>query len=249
MRSGIIKSSDDIKRIAEAGAVLRALFEVLYTLDLEGLSTWKVDSVVENFINSHGGRPSFLTLPGYRFASCISVNDEVVHGIPSKKKIIKSGDIVSIDAGVVKNGYFADACRTFTIGSVNEELHYLVEANRSALKKAVSVMEDGAPLNAIGNEISAFAIKSSLVILDSFTGHGVGYALHEEPVVFHGAGSCNDLKLRSGMVLAVEPVMAFKNCKYQKLDDGWTVKTVDGSPTSQFEDTIAITENGPVVLT
>ncbi|MDA3899519.1 MAG: type I methionyl aminopeptidase [Spirochaetes bacterium] len=249
MKSGLLKSTDDIERIAESGAILRSLFAVLTTLSFEGLSTWKVDSVIENYITSHGGRPSFHTLPGYRFASCISINAEVAHGIPSKKKLIKSGDIVSIDVGVVKNGYFSDACRTFIVGTVNEELHYLVQKNRMALNRAVSMMNEGMYLKDIGETIAAYAQESRLVVLEEFTGHGVGYAMHELPVVFHGAGNTNKIRLKAGMVLAIEPVFTFKKCSYLRDEDGWTIRTDNGCYTSQFEETVAITVDGPRVLT
>ncbi len=249
-RSGIrLKSSDDIKRIAESGKIIADIFTHLGGLSLDGLSTLEVDEIVEKQIHASKSRPSFKTVADYNHATCISVNDEVVHGIPSKRKIIKKGDIVKIDIGVVKNGFFADACRTFCIGAVSENARRLVETTRKALSLAIEVMYPGRRLGDIGAAIQELAEKEGYSVVRDFTGHGVGYAVHEMPNVPHYGKRGTGMVLKEGMVLAVEPMINEGKYHVIVLADGWTAVTADGKLSAQFEHTIAVTENGPIVLT
>lgn len=248
MRNIALKSKDDIARIAEAGIILRNIFAGLGKEDLSGHTTLEIDESIHSAICSCHARSAFETLRQYKHASCISLNDELVHGIPSKKRRIVPGDIVSIDIGVVKNGYFADACRTFVAGSAGDEKEELVSAARTVLDMAIDALLPGQALSEIGRIIEHEARKLGCEVFEQFTGHGVGFALHEYPVVLHYYDPSLTLKLREGMVLAVEPVIGTRKAAVFQESDGWTVKTVDGTLGAQFEETVAVTSDGPRIL-
>jgi len=244
-----IKSPDDIKRIRDAGVIIAEIFTKLSSASLAGLSTWEVDLMIDSMIVKRKGRAAFKTVPGYSAASCISINDEVVHGIPSKKKKIRSGDLVKIDIGVVLNGYFGDACRTFTVGRVTDGAKNLAEATRQALDKAVTVMVPGGRIGDIGHAIQVHTETRGYSVVRNYTGHGVGFALHEAPVVPHYGKKGTGMVLEPGMVLAVEPMINEGGHGVRLLDDGWTAVTADGSLSAHWEHTIAVTETGPQILT
>jgi methionyl aminopeptidase len=244
-----IKSPDDIQRIRDAGSIIAEIFSKISGIFLVGISTWELDSMIESMIIRQKGRPAFKTVPRYSAASCISINDEVVHGIPSKKRKIKSGDLVKVDIGVVLNGYFGDACRTIGAGAVAENAMRLSETARRSLACAIDVMRPGNRLGDIGHAIQSHAEGNGYSVVRNYTGHGVGFALHEPPVVPHYGKKGSGSILEKGMVLAVEPMINEGSHEVRLLDDGWTAVTVDGSLSAQFEHTIAITGEGPLVLT
>ncbi len=244
-----IKSPDDINRIRAAGIIIADIFKKLSRISLAGLSTWEVDMMIDSMIIKQKGRAAFKTVPGYSAASCISINDEVVHGIPSKKRKIKNGDLVKIDIGVVLNGYFGDACQTFFAGKAAESAKRLADTTRQSLGKAIEVMMPGNRIGDIGHAIQEYAEASGYSVVRNYTGHGVGFALHEPPVVPHYGKKKTGTLLESGMVLAVEPMINEGGYAVRLLDDGWTAVTADGSLSAHFEHTIAITETGPVILT
>ena len=205
--------------------------------------------MIDSMIIKKKGRAAFKTVPGYSAASCISVNDEVVHGIPSKKRKIRTGDLVKIDIGVVLNGYFGDACRTFSAGKVSDNARRLAEATRRSLEKAIEVMTPGNRIGDIGHAIQEYAESCGYTVVRNYTGHGVGFALHEPPVVPHYGKKKTGIILEPGMVLAVEPMINEGGYAVRLLDDGWTAVTADGSLSAHFEHTIAVTDSGPVILT
>jgi methionyl aminopeptidase len=244
-----LKSPDDIQRIRDAGIIIADIFRKLSRLSLAGISTWEVDAMIESMIMRRKGRPAFKTVPRYSAASCISINNEVVHGVPSKKRKIKSGDLVKIDTGVVLNGYFSDACRTFTVGKTADNAMLLAATTLESLGCAIAVMRPGNRIGDIGHAIQEHAEARGYSVVRNYTGHGVGFALHEPPIVPHygrkGAGNF----LEPGMVLAVEPMINEGGYAVRLLNDGWTAVTADGSLSAHFEHTIAITESGPLILT
>ena len=244
-----LKSPDDIQRIRDAGSIIAEIFRKLIRISLAGLSTWEVDAMIESMIMKQKGRPAFKTVPRYGAASCISINNEVVHGVPSKKRKIKSGDLVKIDTGVVLNGYFSDACRTFTVGKTAETAMRLAATTKQALDRAITVMRPGNRIGDIGHAIQEYAETHGYSVVRNYTGHGVGFALHEPPIVPHYGRKGTGNVLEPGMVLAIEPMINEGGNAVRLLDDGWTAVTADGSLSAHFEHTIAITESGPVILT
>ncbi len=244
-----LKSKDDIKRIAEAGKVIAEIFRELEKISLVGMSTYELDTIIESMILKAKARPSFKTVPNYHHATCLSVNDEVVHGIPLKKKKLKEGDIIKVDVGVVKNGYFADACRTFPVGAILEKARRIMETASGALQVGLEQVRTDRRLGDIGFAIQSFVEEQGYSVVRDFTGHGVGFAVHEHPNVPHYGRKNTGLILREGLVIAVEPMINEGTEKVITLDDGWTTITADGKLSAQFEHTVAVTKNGPMILT
>ncbi|MBN1495561.1 MAG: type I methionyl aminopeptidase [Spirochaetes bacterium] len=244
-----LKSPDDIRRIRDAGAIIAVVFSAISETSLEGMSTWDLDALVESMILRQKGRPAFKTVPRYSSASCISINEEVVHGVPSKKKKIARGDLVKVDIGVVLNGYFSDACRTFAAGAVDDNAMRLSDVARKSLERAINVMRPGNRIGDIGHAIQSYSEKKGYSVVRNYTGHGVGFALHEPPIVPHFGRKGTGMPLEPGLVLAVEPMINEGGHEVRLLEDGWTAVTADGGLSAQFEHTVAITEDGPLVLT
>ncbi len=244
-----LKSPQDILRIREAGRIIAEIFNKLSKLSLKGHSTLEIDSFIEGIILKSHARPSFQTVANYNHATCISINNEVVHGIPSKDKIIKKGDLVKIDIGVVKNGYFADACNTYSIKPVSKQAAKLVSITKESLEKAIQLLHPGTSIGDVGSEIQTFVEENGFSVVRDFTGHGVGFALHEHPGVPHYGKRGKRKILQEGMVIAVEPMVNEGTYEVEVLEDGWTVVTADGRLSAQFEHTIAITGKGPQILT
>lgn len=244
-----LKTHDDIKRIAEAGKIIATIFSELEKISLVDMSTGELDAIIESMIIKSKARPSFKTVPNYLHATCLSVNDEVVHGIPSKKKKLKKGDIIKIDIGVVKNGYFADACRTFPVGEISDRAKRLIAIAQNALNVGLQQVRPNNRLGDIGFAIQSFVELHGYSVVRDFTGHGVGFAVHENPNVPHYGKKNTGLILREGLVLAIEPMINEGTEKVIILDDGWTAVTADGKLSAQFEHTVAVTKNGPLILT
>jgi methionyl aminopeptidase len=244
-----LKSSDDIKRIKEAGKVIAEIFKVIPGISLSGLSTLQLDEFIEDIIHKSKARPSFKTVRNYNHATCISINDEIVHGIPSKDKIIKAGDLVKIDIGVVKNGYFADGCYTFAVKPVSENADKIISVTSTALEKGIALLYPGNKLGDIGYTIQEYVEGHGFSIVRDYAGHGVGFAVHEAPVVLHYGDKGTGKVVREGMVLALEPIVNEGTYEVRLLEDGWTAVTRDRKISAQFEHTVAVTKDGPVILT
>jgi methionyl aminopeptidase len=248
-RAPRLKSSEEILRIREAGAVIHDVFDLIEKSNLEGATTFEIDMFIDQYIRSHGGRPSFQTLPGYNNASCICLNDQVVHGIPDKKRVIVSGDIISIDIGVVKMGYFADACRTFGVGQISPEKSELLHVAREALLQGISSLKAGQALSEAGRAISGYTRECGFAVMPEFTGHGVGFSMHEPPVILHYHDPKDKTTVTTGMVLALEPVISQRDIPVFREDDGWTITAYEGVLSAQFEETVAVTDKGVIILT
>lgn len=244
-----LKTKDDIQRIAEAGKVIALIFQELARRPLAGISTLELDGIIESMILKAKARPSFKTVPSYHHATCLSVNDEVVHGVPSKKKKLKEGDIIKVDVGVVKNGYFADACRTLPVGVVSEKAQRIINTASKALEIGLEQVRTDRRLGDIGFAIQSFVEERGYSVVRDFTGHGVGFAVHEHPNVPHYGKKNTGIILREGLVIAIEPMINEGTEKVITLDDGWTTITADGKLSAQFEHTVAVTRDGPLVLT
>ena len=244
-----LKTDNDIKRIKESGVIIYRLFQKINSMNIEGLSTWELDTFIDDYILKNRARPAFKTVKGFSFASCISINQVASHGVPSKKKKIQNGDIVKIDTGTVMNGYFADSCSTFKVGEVSQNAERLISAAYSALKTGMAEVVDGRFTGDIGFAVENCVLKLGYSVVKNFTGHGVGFALHEAPVVPSYGEKGKGTVMRPGMVLTVEPIVNEGTDELVVQEDGWTSITGDGKLSAQFEHTIAVTEKGPLVLT
>ena len=244
-----LKTTDEIKRIAETGSINSSIFKELMNVDLVGLSTDEVDRIIDSSIQKHKARSAFKTLKNYNYASCISLNDEVVHGVPSKDRYIQSGDLVKIDIGVVFKGYFADSCRTIMVSPTDKNSSELVKVASLALIEGINQIQVGNRIGDIGFSVEKFVLDSGFSIVRQFSGHGTGFALHEEPVVPHFGLAGSGIELVEGMVLAIEPIVNQGDSNVKFLKDGWTAVTIDGKLSAQFEHTVAVTDGGPQILT
>ena len=196
-----------------------------------------------------GGVPAFKGYKGFPGAMCLSVNEVVVHGIPSKKTILKEGDIISCDGGVLYEGYYSDACRTLPIGKISTEAQALIDVTRESFEAGLKMCQIGNRISDIGNAVQVYAESRGYGVVRDFVGHGIGSALHEAPEIPNYGSPGKGPKLREGMVIAVEPMINIGSYETMILDDGWTAVTVDGSLSAHYENTIAITKDGPVILT
>lgn len=244
----LLKSSDDINKIREAAAVLRGLFIHLESMDFENVSSESLDFYIEKWILRSKARPSFMTLAGYRHSSCISINSVAVHGVPEKRQFIQMEDVVKIDVGVVKNGYFADSCRTFYRGD-NPEKKALVIAGKECLYAGIDAVCPGAASGKIGKAITEKAESSGYYVHPEFTGHGVGFAFHEPPVILHNGEDNSGVVFEQNMVIALEPVVALRQSSMAVSDDGWGIYSEEGVLSVQFEHTVVVTDNGAEILT
>lgn len=243
-----IKSEREIELMREAGRILAKTHEELGKALRPGMSTWEVDHLGEQIIRSFGCIPSFKNYNGYPASICVSVNDEVVHGIPSKKRILKEGDIVSLDAGVIYKGYHSDAARTHGIGEISPQAKQLIEVTKQSFFEGIKYAKPGNHLNDISSAVQAYAERFGYGVVRDLVGHGIGEHLHEDPEVPNFAQKRKGMKLRAGMTLAVEPMINEGRLDVCWLDDDWTVVTEDGSLSAHYENTILICEDGPEIL-
>lgn len=243
-----IKSAREIELMREAGRILAITHEELRKALKPGMSTMDVDRLGEEIIRSYGCIPSFKNYNGYPASICVSVNDEVVHGIPHKKHIIQEGDIVSLDAGVIYKGYHSDAARTHGVGEISPEAKKLIEVTRQSFFEGIKYAKVGNHLNDISSAIQAYAESFGYGVVRDLVGHGIGEHLHEAPEVPNFAQRRKGIKLQAGMTLAIEPMINAGCYDVVWLDDDWTVVTDDGSLSAHYENTVLITEDGPEIL-
>lgn len=244
-----IKSEREIKLMKEAGRLLAITHDELSRALKPGMSTWEIDHLGEEIIRSFGCVPNFLHYNGYPASICVSVNDEVVHGIPSKKRIIQEGDIVSLDAGLIYKGYHSDAARTHAIGEVNPEAAKLIQVTRESFFEGIKFAKAGNHLHDISAAIQKYAESFGFGVVRDLVGHGIGTHLHEDPEIPNFKTRGRGIKLRPGMTLAIEPMITAGKYDVEWLDDGWTVVTVDASLAAHYENTVLITEGEPEILT
>ena len=245
----IIKSPREIALIKKAGSIIADLFDYLKVHTRAGISTKELDKLAESFIRSHGGIPTCKGYEGFPGAICISVNDTLLHGIPSKSTILKDGDIVSYDVCVTYEGYIADACRTFPVGEVTSEAKRLMETTKRCFFEAVKLIKPGVHLGDISQKIYETGTSEGYTLTRDYGGHGVGREMHEDPFVLNYGEKGTGVILKKGMVIAVEPMLNEGKVELYTLDDGWTVKTLDGKLSCHYENTIAITDDGYEILT
>lgn len=243
-----IKSAREIELMKEAGRILAIVHEELEKFIRPGISTLDIDSKGEELIRSFDCIPSFLNYNGYPASICVSVNDEVVHGIPHKDHIIDEGDIVSLDAGVIYKGYHSDAARTHAVGEISEEARKLIEVTRQSFFEGIKFAKAGNHLYDISNAIDAYVRPFGYGIVMDLVGHGIGKNLHEDPEIPNFKQKRKGIKLQPGMTLAIEPMINIGRPDVEWLDDDWTVVTEDESLSAHYENTVLITEDEPVIL-
>lgn len=243
-----IKSAREIELMREAGRILAAVHEELGKALKPGMSTMDIDRLGERLIRSYGCIPSFKNYNGYPASICVSVNDEVVHGIPNKHRIIHEGDIVSLDAGVIYNGYHSDAARTHAVGKISPEAEQLIKVTKQCFFEGIKYAKAGNHLNDISSAIQAYAESFGYGVVRDLVGHGIGTHLHEDPEVPNFSQKRKGIRLEPGMTLAIEPMINIGRPDVVWLDDDWTVVTDDGSLSAHYENTIVITEGEPEIL-
>jgi len=243
-----ITSPEDVKEIKRSGQILASVIEKLRTLIAPGIKTRFLDEVAENLIRERGAQPAFKGYRGYPASICVSINDQVVHGIPGER-VIEKGDLVSIDIGVVYEGFYTDAAFSVVVGNSNPRALRLVEIARKALFAGISNALPGKRIGDISWSIQKTVEKAGFSVVRDFVGHGVGTALHEEPQIPNFGKRKEGPVIEEGMVLAIEPMVNEKDYKVRVLEDGWTVVTLDGGLSAHFEHTIMVTKDGPEVLT
>ena len=244
-----IKSEREIQLMRESCKILAKVHEELGKVILPGISTKEIDVLAEKLIRSYDCIPNFLNYNGYPASVCVSVNEEVVHGIPTKQRILKEGDIVSLDCGCIYKGYHSDAARTYAVGAVSKEVQQLMDVTKQSFFEGIKMAKAGNHLYDISNAIDAYVSQFGYGIVRDLVGHGIGTQLHEDPQIPNFAQKKRGLRLEPGMTLAIEPMINIGRADVEWLDDDWTVVTEDGSLSAHYENTILITDGEPEILT
>lgn len=246
----ILKSSNEIQKIREAGKIVGEALSLAGEAVKPGMTTWELNALIENVIVGHNARPSFKNYNGFPAASCISPNCIVVHGIPSKKVVLSEGDIVSVDVGAFLNGYHADAARTFPVGQISAEAQKLIDVTKECFYKGAAMAVAGNRIGDIGYAVQSYAEENGYGVVRELVGHGVGRNLHEEPDIPNFGNAGRGRRLVNGMVIAIEPMInqGTATVDFDK-EDGWTVRSRDRKLSAHYENTIAITPDGPILLT
>lgn len=244
-----VKSEKEIDLMREPCKIVRDTLAFVGSKIQAGMSTKEVDELVERYIRAAGAYPSCLGYGGFPASACVSVNDTVVHGIPDTQTILKDGDIVSVDLCAYKNGYHGDACRTFKIGKVSPEIEKLVQVTEECFYKGIEGLKAGTPLYDIGYKVQTHAEANGYGVIRSYTGHGIGKEMHEDPSVPNFGRKGTGMRLRAGTVICVEPMIALGNWRVKILDDGWTAVTIDGKSAAHYENTLVVREDGVEILT
>lgn len=243
-----IKTRDEIERMREAGRLCALCMEEILKAVEPGVTTWDLDKIAYDYTVKAGGFPSFKNYRGFPGSICASVNDEVVHGIPGARKL-NEGDIISIDMGVLLHGYHSDMARTVGVGKISESAKKLIETTKNSFFAGMENAKEGNRLNDVSSNIEFVVRAAGYGIVKELVGHGIGRNLHEEPDIPNFSIRRRGPRLRKGMVLAIEPMVNIGSGDVIWMDDGWTVKTSDGSLSAHYENTVAITSNGPEILT
>lgn len=243
-----IKTKREIELMRESNHRLEKVFDAMEKMIRPGISTWEIDQAARELIAQQGGIPNFLNYEGYPAAVCTSVNEEVVHGIPKKTRILKEGDIISLDCGLILNGYHSDAARTYAVGEINDTEKKLIEVTKASFFEGLKYARAGHHLHEISNAIGDYCESRGYGVVRDLVGHGIGREMHEDPQVPNFRQKSRGLRLVAGMTLAIEPMIAEGTWEVDWLDDGWTVVTKDRKPAAHYENTILITDGEPEIL-
>lgn len=244
----ILKTPEQIEKMAKAGKILASVHKEIAKMIKPGITTDEIDKFVEKYLEERGAYPEQKGYQGYPFAVCASVNDEICHGFPRDEKL-KDGDIVTIDMVVNLDGWLADSAWSYAVGDVSEENQRLLDTTKKALYLGIEQAKVGNRLGDIGHAIQSFVEKEGYSVVKDFVGHGIGKDMHEDPQVLHYGSPGRGQRLMEGMVITIEPMVNIGDYKMKIVENDWTAKTVDGSWSAQYEHTLAITKNGPVILT
>ena len=244
----IKKSPAEIEAMKAAGRLSAVVLREVGQRCVPGVSTLELDEFAEDYIRSHGGIPTFKGYGGFPGSICASINEQIVHGIPSSKVKLKSGDIISIDVGATVDGWAGDNAWTFAVGTVSPEVGRLLKVTEESMWAGISAARPGNRLGDIGHAVQSVAQRAGFGVVRDYTGHGIGRAMHEDPLVPNYGMRHTGMKLEAGMVLAIEPMITMGTHKTHVMSDGWLVVTRDGKPAAHFEKTVAITEGGPLII-
>lgn len=244
----VLKTRREIELMREAGRIAATALKVAGEAVRPGVSTLEIDTIARKYIESQGARPNFLGLYGFPATACISINNEVIHGIPSKDRILKDGDIVSIDLGAEKNGYHGDNAATFAVGEISDEAKRLIDTTRESLYVGLKQAVAGNRIGDISNAVQMYCEERGYGVVRDFVGHGIGKELHEDPSVPNFGTPGRGVRLLPGMTIAVEPMINQGTWEVNQLSDGWTIVTKDGKLAAHFEHTIAITKDGECMI-
>ncbi len=244
-----IKSAKQIEKMRASAEVTKGALELLEKHIKPGVTTAQLDKIAHKFIVSKGARPNFLNYNGFPGSVCTSVNDEVVHGIPSTRTVLKEGDIISIDMGAEKDGWHSDAARTFGVGKISDEAQRLIDAARESFFEGLKYLRHGAKLGDVSAAIQKYVESNGFGVVRDLVGHGIGTSLHEDPSVPNFGRAGHGVKLAAGMTLAIEPMITAGDYHVSALDDDWTVVTDDGGLAAHYENTVLITRDGYEILT
>ncbi len=244
----IRKSRTELEKMRSANLIVARVLERVGSLVRPGISTWELDEVAEEMIRKAGADPAFKGYRGYPATVCASVNNEIVHGIPSREKVLQEGDILAVDVGARWEGYYGDAARTFPVGRVSRELQRLLDVTREALYRGIEMVQPGNRVSDISAAVQQHVESQGFSVVRDFVGHGIGRALHEDPQVPNFGPPGRGPRLVEGMVLAIEPMVNSKGPGARVLEDHWTAVTLDGGYSAHFEHTVAVTDDGPWIL-
>ena len=244
-----LKNSAQISAMIEAGRITGEALLKAREAVREGVSTKELDTVIREYIEKCGAKPSFLGYSGFPASACISVNDEVIHGIPSKNRILKEGDIVKIDVGAFYKGFHGDSARTIAVGNVSEEAARLIEVTRRSFFEGVAAVKTGNRIGDVGKAIQRCVEGGGFSVVKRYIGHGIGHQLHESPDVPNFGTAGRGVRICTGMTLAIEPMVNIGSEEVYEMPDGWTVKTRDGSLSAHYENTVALTADGVIITT
>lgn len=244
-----LKNSAQLKEMRESGRITGEALLVARDSIREGMSTYELDAIIRRYIESQGAKPSFLGYGGFPGSACISINDEVIHGIPSKRVFFNEGDIVKIDVGAYKNGFHGDAARTVAIGRISAEAEKLIKVTRDSFFEGARQFQSGNRLGDIGHAIDSMVVANGFTTVKRYIGHGIGKELHESPDVPNYGTPGRGARLCAGMVLAIEPMVNVGGESVTEMPDGWTVKTADKSLSAHYENTVALTSEGIEIMT
>ncbi len=244
----ILKSQAEIEKMRKADLKVAEILEGLKDMSRPGITTMELEEKAREMTAKSGGKPAFFGYRGYPYYLCVSVNEEVVHGMPSGERRLKEGDIVSLDFGLVYDGFYGDAAISFGIGKISDQATRLLKVTEEALRRAIEAVHVNNRLSDIARAVESHAKANGFSVVRQFVGHGIGRSLHEEPQVPNFGNPNPDFRLREGMVLALEPMINAGSWEVKVTDNGWTAVTVDGSLSAHFEHSVAVTANGPDVL-